>query len=220
MRASIGRQLDMARRVREFGRSHPDDGASYTAARMRLEQLIVEAEEYAGRQDAGFVDVRNASARRRELRERMEALHLKHLATIGRRAAIEDPGLARRLAFTAESRSTETFRTVARRIAAAAAEQRELLARYGLDERVLDELERSLDQFDGTIVLGHEGRQKHVAATAALTRVAAAIMDTVEVLDGLNRFRFAADPVALAAWKSARNLVTITPASEEVSPAA
>jgi hypothetical protein len=210
----------MARRVRDFGRSHEDAGPSYTAARTRAEQLLVEADEILARQNDGFVDARNATARKHELRERMTRIHLRHLATVGRQAAAEDPNLERRLALVVENRSFAAFRAVAGRIAADAAAQRELLLRHGLDEQVLDDFARSLDRFDGAVALGHQGRQKHVAATAALRRVASAVVRAVEVMDGVNRFRFADDPETLRAWESASTVVTVTPAPEEVKPAA
>ena len=52
------------------------------------------------------------------------------------------------------------------------------------------------------------GRRDHVAARAELHAVSREILNLVELLDGLNRYRFGSGSATLAAWESARNVVS------------
>jgi hypothetical protein len=64
---------------------------------------------------------------------------------------------------------------------------------------------------------GAEGRLAHVGASAELDTVADEIVQVVNVMDGLNRFRFTHEPELLAAWESASN-VFATPRSADTEP--
>ena len=104
---------------------------------------------------------------------------------------------------------------------------KELLARHGLADRLLADLEAAVAEFDGSVATSNEGRRSHVGARAALQAVSDEVMRIVEVLDGLNRYRFGGDAEMRAAWESARNVVSEPsaageePAKEgEVKPAA
>jgi len=47
MNISIRRKLEMAARVRDFARAHPDDNQGHTAAVARLEDRVARAEALA-----------------------------------------------------------------------------------------------------------------------------------------------------------------------------
>jgi hypothetical protein len=74
----------------------------------------------------------------------------------------------------------------------------------------------------------NEGRRGHVGARAELDAVSDEVMQLVEMLDGLNRYRFAREAELLAAWESARHVVVGSrgegkeepPAAGVVKPAA
>jgi hypothetical protein len=88
------------------------------------------------------------------------------------------------------------------------AEQRkELLAKYGLVEEVLQNARQSIDQLDQTAERGAEGRRVHIGASASLEVVANEVVRVVKILDGFNRFRFGDDPNLLAGWIAATNIV-------------
>ena len=65
-----------------------------------------------------------------------------------------------------------------------------------------------MDEFDASVVTSNEGRRDHVGARAELEAVSDEVMQIVEVLDGVNRYRFGGDAEMRAAWESARNVVS------------
>jgi hypothetical protein len=129
------------------------------------------------------------------------------VARAAKRAAREVPELTQRFALAREPIPYLTFRTLARNVTEEAQQRKELLVKYGLVEQVLDSLVESLDQFDRAMGQGAEGRRIHIAASVELDVVADEVVEIVQVIDGLNRFRFANDPDVFAAWRSARNVI-------------
>ena len=70
MNFSVRRRLDMARRVRDFCRTHPaPNNAGYTAAVARLEERLARAEALAEQQVAGRIAVSGAVVTKEQLRE-------------------------------------------------------------------------------------------------------------------------------------------------------
>ena len=218
MQATIRRKLDAGRRALDFGRDHPTADPAHGAALVRLADLLARAAQAASRQDAGFARERSANARKFELRRSMAQLHLRHLAGVAGLASAELPSLERKLALVRDARSYESFRLCAGDVAAEAVARRELLARHGLVEMLLDDLEHSLDKFDTAVVEGDRGRRTHIGATADLMNLADDVMAAVATLDTVNRVRFAADAATLAAWERARSVAAS--AGGEVKPAA
>ena len=105
--------------------------------------------------------------------------------------------------------------------------QRELLAKHELADRLLEDLAAAVDQFDASVAETNEGRRGHVGARAELDAVSDEVMQLVEMLDGLNRYRFGREAELLAAWERARHVVgpraegkEEPPPAGEVKPAA
>ena len=223
MNAKVRRKLEMGRRVAAFGRVYPDDSAGSVAINTRLGERLERADIVADQQLDGFHAVRAATSRKFELRRVMKSAHLDHLVRIARIAAREVPELAQKFVLPERGSSYLAFRTTARTLAAEAVARKELLVRYGLAEKVLDDLLQAIVQFDQAVEQGTDGRRMHIGASAELETLADEIVELVKGMDGLNRFRFAADPQLLAAWENASNVVTVTPsrpAESEVKPAA
>src|SRR5207247_5980498 len=80
MNAKSRRKIEMGRRALDFSRAHPDASPGYTAAVTRLEERLARANEVAGQQRDGQLEVRAATARKFELRRIMRQAHLAHLA--------------------------------------------------------------------------------------------------------------------------------------------
>lgn len=225
MNAKSRRRIEMARRVLEFSRAHPDESPGYVAALARLEKLLGEADEQAGRQRDGTLQVRASTAWKRQLSRAMRKVHLAHLTRVARVAAREVPELAQKLTLRPGTRTYMAFRTTARGMAAEAQNRKEVLVRHGLAETVLANLLETLDQFDAAVESGATGRQTHVGASAELQAVADEVFQIVRVMDGLNRYRFMNDPERLAAWESASTVVaapksgTPKPGPETAPPA-
>ena len=230
MNAESRRRIEMGKRALEFSRAHSDTEPATAIVTTRLEQLVARAEDTATAQRNGLIQVRAASARKEELRRSMLAVPIAHLAEVGRAAAREEHELGKTFRFKPGASTFLAFRTAARGMASSAETHREVLAKYGLAQSVVDEFVQTLDQFDEAVVLGIEGRTAHVGATRELRAVASEIVRTVRIMDGRNRQRFAADEQLLGSWISASTVLGTprpgtesegeTPAGGEVRPAA
>ena len=230
MNAESRRKIEMGKRALEFTLAHPDTEPGATIAATRLEQVVARAEDAATAQRDGFIRVRAASARKEELRRAMLKVPIAHLAEVGRAAAREEHELGKAFVFRPDANNFLAFRTAARGMASAAQTHRDVLAKHGLAQSVLDEFVQLLDQFDAAVALGNEGRTAHVGATRELGAVSKEIVRTVRVMDGRNRQRFAGDEQLLGSWIGASTVLGTpragtepegeAPAGGEVRPAA
>jgi hypothetical protein len=149
----------------------------------------------------------------------MMAVHIAHLAEVGREAAREDHELGKPFRFKPGASTYLAFRTAARDMAVEAEKHREVLIRHGLAASVLEEFVQRLDQFDAVVALGHAGRTAHMGATAELNAVAAGIVRAVRLMDGRNRQRFRDDQQLLGAWVAASTVLGQPSRGVEVGPA-
>jgi len=230
MNRIVRRRLEMAVRVRDFSRAHPSADASYAPVLARLEDRVARMEALARQQQGGYLVKRSSVTRRRGLRRRLHHELLRHLVTVAEDAAAEEPALAEKFRLPPSNGSNEAFRTLARKMLEQGQAGRELLAKHGLMATLLDDLTAAVDQFDASVAETNEGRRDHVGARAELDAVSDEVMHLVELLDGLNRYRFGGDAELRAAWESARKVVAgprtepkeepPAPPAGEVKPAA
>src|SRR5689334_7620990 len=99
MDAPSRRKMEMGRRALEFSRAHPDSEPGSDVLVARLDQLVARGNEIAAAQRDGIIQVRSASARKRELRREMLAGSIPHLAEVGRAAAKENHELGQMFQF-------------------------------------------------------------------------------------------------------------------------
>ena len=210
----------MAVRVRDFSRAHPSADANYAPVLARLEERVTRMEALAKQQQGGYLATRSSAARRRGLRRRLHHELLLHLVTVAEVAASEEPALAEKFRLPSGNGSHEAFRTLARKMLEQGQAQRELLAKHGLADRLLEDLAAAVDQFDASVGETNEGRRGHVGARAELDAVSDEVMQLVEMLDGLNRYRFGREAEMLAAWNSARHVVVGPRVEKEEAPPA
>jgi hypothetical protein len=128
--------------------------------------------------------------------------------TIAHDAAAESPALTEMFQLPPANASHRTFQTLARKMLEQGQTQQELLAKHGLADKLLDDLRAAVDEFDASMAETIEGKQDHVLARAELDMVSGEVIKLVGMLDGLNRYRFDRDPQLLAAWESAKHVVT------------
>jgi hypothetical protein len=197
----------MAVRVRDYSRARPSADASYASVLGRLEQSIEQMEALAKQQQGGYLVRHSSVTRRQALRRRLHHELLRHLVTVAEDAAAEDPSLAEKFRLPSTNGSNEAFRTLARQMLEQGQASKELLLKHGLMTTLLDDLTAAVGQFDASVTETNEGRQGHVGASAELEAVSDEVMFLVELLDGLNRYRFSGDAEQLAAWRSARRVV-------------
>ena len=215
MNARTRSKLDMGDRALNFSRAHPDASPGYTAALTGLEQRLTKAQQLARAQQEGINQRRAANARKNALRRQMRGTQLRHLARVAKVATRESPELAGKLVLKSAPRTYRSFRALAGTMVAEAQTQKELLVKHGLADTVLDSLVQSLDRFDRAITEGTNALRTHVSARAELDVLGDEVVEIVEVMDALNRFRFAEDAAILAEWETVSNIIGPTRAAKE-----
>lgn len=207
MKAEVRRKLEMAGRVRVFSRAHPFSDASYASVLAQFEERLQRAATLEEQERAGRVTSRAATKRRKELRGWVQSELLRHLSRVGGVVGKDTPEVAERFRLPLPNASYQTFLAAARGMLAEARKSKEQLAKMGLTEGILEELTKSVEEFEEATEAARTGRLGHVGARADLQAVTGDLVELVGVLDGVNRFRFREDPELLAAWESARNVV-------------
>jgi hypothetical protein len=218
MNRQVRRRLEMAVRVRDFSRTHPSADASYASVLSRLEGAITRMEALAGQQQGGYLSKHSSTVRRKDLRRRLHGGLLRHLVTIAADAASENPALTEMFRLPAANATNKAFQTLARKMLEQGQAQKELLAKHGLADRLLDDLGAAVNEFDASLAETNGGKQDHVLARAELDALSDEVMRLVGMLDGLNRYRFERDRQLLVAWESARHVVTGPQAETEEKP--
>ena len=219
-------RMDMVGRVRTFSRAHPSDEATYQPLVDRFEERWARAEALATQQRAGGIDARAGAARARDARRRLQRDHLPLLVRLGEQVAKAAPDLLGKFQMIRANLSRQAFATAARAMVAEARAHQDAFVALGMTPTFLDELDTLLDQFDAGVEQSRDGRHQHVGARADLVTVTEELTELVRLLDGVNRYRFQADPELLAAWNSARNIIgprrarSITPPPGEEDVAA
>jgi hypothetical protein len=213
MNFTVRRKLDMAARVRDFCRTHPDQNPVFTAAVQRLEERLVRAEALAQQQVTGQVTVAGAVADQEQLRLDIRKMVML-LTGLANAAAPEARELQVGLVRPDVNGSHQAFLTRARVASGTASAHKEVLTRYGMPEGFLEELNAALDLYERSLNQRHAGRAAHVGASAELEAVTADIMLIIRQIDALTRFRFRSNAELLAAWKSARDVAWPLPQKE------
>jgi hypothetical protein len=214
MNRIVRRRLEMAVRVRDFSRAHPSTDTNFAAVLGQLEERIARMEALAKQQQEGAVTAHASAVRRKVLRRRLHHELLRHMVTVADIAAAEQPGLAERYEMPSDRLTNEAFRTHAHRLLEQGQAEKDVLVKHGLADKLLEDLAAAVAEFDRSVVQSNEGRREHVGARAELKAVSDEVMRLVAMLDGLNRYRFGGKAELLAAWGSARNMVTRPRASE------
>jgi hypothetical protein len=207
MNIEIGRRMDTLTRVITFSEAYPEDSEGYRVMLSRLKEGAARVEALATQQRAGLLDTRAATAQKKKLRSLIQHHLLVPMARVAIAAAAEAPELGLLFRPPASNAGRVTWRTAAHAIATEAAARKDLLLRHGMSEAMLKDLVDALDQYDAALGRGNVGRSAHVGATADLEAVQRSNMQVIDLLDGLNRYRFRDNPELLAAWASARNVV-------------
>lgn len=207
MRTDLRRRLEMAVRVRDFFRTHQTPGVTQEGAVMRLERLVQRAEILASQQRAGVVATRGAAEQRATLRRTLQTKLLRYLSAVGAAAARENTELAAQFRMPKPRGGNQVFVTWARGMLDKASALKDVLVSRGMSASLLDDLTKSLIEFEQTLEATRAARLAHVGATGDLQSVLADISEQVRVLEGLVWYRFGDNAEVMSAWASARNVV-------------
>lgn len=108
-----------------------------------------------------------------------------------------------------------TFLTAARSAVEKAAAHKDTLIKYGMPDGLVEEITTALDQYEHAADDKSAARSAHVGASADLMAITEEIMQLIQQLDALNRYRFRKDSELLAAWKSVRDIEWPHPGNPE-----
>jgi len=86
--------------------------------------------------------------------------------------------------------------------------EKAVLVKHGLSDTLLDDLATTVAEFEGSITATNTSREEHIAARAELQQVGDEVLQLVQMMDGINRYRFRNDPHLLVAWEAAKHVVT------------
>jgi hypothetical protein len=218
MKATTRRKLEMGKRALDFSSAHPESSPGYTAVLAQLKALLARADLLAGQQQDGFLQVRTATLRKRELQKALKQGPLHHLTRVGRLSGADLPDLPEKLVL-GKTDTYFAFRTAARRMLADATANKDLLEQHGLSQTAFDNLNLMLDQFDAAMDQSTSARQAHVGASVELDTLGSQVVDVVMVMDGLNHIRFGKDTELMGAWDSAKNVVATAKPTAAPKPA-
>jgi hypothetical protein len=203
MNGDVRRTAEMVGGAVNFSDAHPDSDAGHAVSVGRLKEVRAQMEQIAALQRAGLIDVHTSAVEKRRLRREMLAGPIAHLAEVGRLAGREHPDLVNNFRYKPSGSTYLAHRTAARSMQAEAESHKEVLAKFGLSEAVLEVFGQLLDQFDAAVKLGSDGRAAHTGATKRLRALALEAGRIVRAMDARNRYRFRNDEQVLGAWVNA-----------------
>lgn len=170
----------------------------------RLEELLARADALKLDERTGRLDELAAAARRRSLRLHIQQDLLRHLVRVGQLAGKDHDELAGKFHLRAPEATNTSFLISTKLMFDLGKANEALLVSLGLSDNLLPELETAISQLEETMKTGQAGRGGHVRALENLADVANLAAEQVELLNGLNRFRYRADPGLLKEWKAVR----------------
>jgi len=208
MNRLVGRRLNMAVRVRDFCETNPSADPNFVSVFGRLKEAIDRMVALGSRQVNGLLSRHASTVNRRAIRRQLRNDLLPHLVTIARDASAEKPTLAQEFVVPGHGLSSARFHAAAQAMLDKGAAEKELLIKHGLSDKLLDDLAAAVADFEASISVTNTSREDHIAARSALERGSEELLQLVDMMDGVNRYRFRKDPELLTAWNAAKHVVS------------
>jgi hypothetical protein len=207
MNGDVRRTLEMTARVVNLSDAQPDSDSGHQLSVARLKEVKAQMEQVAALQRTGRIEVHTSAMEKRRLRREMLAGPIAHLTEVGGLAGRGQPDLVEAFRYKPRGKNYVAHRTAARSLQAEAETHKEVLAKYGLSDAVMEVYAQLLNQFDTAVKLGIDGRARHTGATKQLRALALEAGQIVRAMDARNRLRFKNDQQALGAWINASRIV-------------
>jgi hypothetical protein len=208
MNRLVSRRLNMAVRVRDFCDTNPSTDPSFVSVLGRLKDAINRMVLLGSRQVTGVLSRHASIVNRQQVRRRLRDDLLRHLVTIARDASAEQPGLGDKFEIPASNLSSARFFAASKAMLELGSQGKEVLVKHGLSDKLLDDLATAVAEYEGTITATNTSREDHISARAELQQVSDDVVQLVQMMDGINRYRFKGDPHLLTAWESAKHVVS------------
>ena len=204
MNTKVRRKLDMVARAREFVRAHVTTDPTFGSVLTRLEELFGRAESIIGRQIEGRSAARGARARRLVLRSTLHAQLVHYLVAIAAVATKDQADVAARFHLPATNTTNAAFLAAVRALLVAGEGQHDLLVKAGMSPTLLDELTKMVADFETASEAARTARRDHIGARIDLDLITTEMVEQVNLLDGIVRYRFGNDAEVMGEWKAAR----------------
>ena len=198
----------MAVRVRDFCDTNPSTDPSFVSVLGRLKDAINRMVLLGSRQVTGVLSRHASIVNRQQIRRRLRDDLLRHLVTIAQDASAEQPGLGDKFEIPGSNLSSARFHAASKAMLELGSGQKEVLVKHGLSDKLLDDLATAVAEYEGSITATNTSREDHIGARAELQQVSDEVVRLVQMIDGLNRYRFKGDPHLLAAWEAAKHVVS------------
>jgi len=208
MEKLVGRRLQMAVRARDFCDTNPSTDPSFVSVLGRLKDAINGMVAQGSRQVNGVLSRHASTVSRREIRRRLRNDLLPHLVTVAQDASAVKPGFGDKFEIPADNSSSARFSAAAKAMLDAGLAEKALLLEHGLTATLLDDLAVAVAELDASITATNISREAHIAARAELRTGSDELVQLVDLMDGLNRYRFRNEPQLLVAWEAAKHVVT------------
>lgn len=220
MNSNTIRQIEMLRRVKDFGIARASDFAETSLARKQFNTLtekITTIEGYGADQLSGLSTAQNLAATKDSLRQELRDL----LSNINRTARVMAPDTPE---FDAKFRMPRQptdlkLLTAARSFLQDAIPLKDRFIEHEMPADFLEQLAHLADEFDKAISQKSSAVGSHVSTRLTLEETVSAGLGIVRQLDAIVRNKYHGDPVTLAMWQRASHVAKRTRTSEEEPPA-
>jgi hypothetical protein len=219
MKDTERRRLEMFIRVREFGAAHAAQFPPTSFAGQQfaiLDSAIGALEEQTGAQSSGRSRVRESTSSKAAARDELMR-DLEAISRTARAMALTVPGLDDKFRVP-HNQGNQNVLAAARAAATDALPLKAEFIKRGMPDDFIDDLEADIALLEQAISHKAQGKESHVAATAAIDLEIERGMKAVREIDPVVRNKFASDPSILAAWSSATH-VERSPRRKPVAPA-
>jgi hypothetical protein len=206
MTAVVRLVLETGARILEFFGSRSVKGTGVTNALAKFSGLMARAQVLVVQQREGAVMARAASEARKELRIALQFKLLRYLTRVAKVASRDKSGLAEQLRLPAFNVSHLVFITSVKSLLTAARAQMDLLVSQGMSETLLDDLGRTVDEFEAASEASRAGRRARMDARKELDSIVFQITAQIRLLDGMVRYQFEKDGAALGAWEAVSSI--------------
>jgi hypothetical protein len=200
MTSAVQFVFEMAARALNFCLAYPSTDPGYPIIVTRLQETIARGQAMSARQHNGLAGARGAREQRNELKRSLQQDLVRYLIAVGGVVAKERTDLAAKFRLPRLHVSNQVFLVTVKALLADAESQRDLLVKEGMSPTLFDDLSKSVADLEAASEATRNARRDHIGASADLELIAKDLLELVRVLDGVNRWRFRADPEKKAEW--------------------
>ena len=208
MNRLVSRRLNMAVRVRDFCDTNPSADPSFVSVLGRLKEAINKMVALGSRQVSGILSRHASIVNRQQIRRRLRNDLLRHLVTVAQDASADKAGLGNQFEIPGSNLSNARFHAASKAMLELGVAEQEVLVEHGLSDKLLDDLATAVAEYEGSITVTNTSREDHIGARAELEQVSDEVVQLVQMMDGINRYRFRGDPHLLVTWEAAKHVVS------------